>query len=389
MKNILWICGRLPTPLFTGDALYSAGLLKALAQTNEAAITLVGTRRTDEPVGDHILSLPNTTCVDVPPTRSSGLRSLLSPLPRDAFNLSTPELSRSLAKLLQQNWDWIVIDHAYSAGPLSAILQNRKRASICYISHNAEGAIRPRIASSFNNPLRRTLMRLDAEKYRRLENMILQTADAVTCISAEDASYFERFSKQVHIVPPVYLGSVCPARQIQSDCPRSLLLLGSFEWGAKQRNLELIVESLLPALQQNGVTLNVVGTVPQHFRDRFNSFRPHLSFHGRVDDVSPFVASCRGGLVPDLLGGGFKLKVLDYAFQRLPIFGLRNALAGTTVTEQSAMFPADGLDSLAETIIRNIDDLATLNRNQDSLFELLSARFGLEAGTRYLSKVFL
>ena len=93
--------------------------------------------------------------------------------------------------------------------------------------------------------------------------------------------------------------------------------------------------------------------------------------------------------MPDLLGGGFKLKVLDYAFQRLPIFGLRNALAGTTVTEQSAMFPADGLDSLAETIIRNIDDLATLNRNQDSLFELLSARFGLEAGTRYLSKVFL
>jgi len=103
MKNILWICGRLPTPLFTGDALYSAGLLKALAQTNETAITLVGTRRTDEPVGDHILSLPNTICVDVPPTRSSGLRSLLSPLPRDAFNLSTPELSRSLAKLLQQN----------------------------------------------------------------------------------------------------------------------------------------------------------------------------------------------------------------------------------------------------------------------------------------------
>lgn len=389
MKNILWICGRLPTPLFTGDALYSAGLLKALAQTNEATITLVGTRRTDEPVGDHIVSLPNTICVDVPPTRSSGIRSLLSSLPRDAFNLSTPELSRSLAELLQQNWDWIVIDHAYSAGPLSTILQNRKRASICYISHNAEGAIRARIASSFNNPLRRTLMRLDAEKYRRLESRILQNADAVTCISAEDASYFERFSKHVHIVPPVYLGSVCPARQIRSDCPRSLLLLGSFEWGAKQRNLELIVENLLPALQQNGVTLNVVGTVPPHFRDRFTRFSPHLSFHGRVDDVSPFVASSRGGLVPDLLGGGFKLKVLDYAFQRLPIFGLRNALAGTTVTEQSAMFPADGLDNLAETIIRNIDDLATLNRNQDSLFELLSARFGLEAGTRYLSKVFL
>ena len=159
MKNILWICGRLPAPLFSGDALYSAGLLKALAQTNEAAITLVGIRRTDEPVGDHILNLPNTICVDVPPARSSGLQSLLSPLPRDAFTLRTPELRRSLARLLQQNWDWIVIDHAYSAGALSAIVQERKRASICYISHNAEGAIRPRIAISFNNPLRRAIMR--------------------------------------------------------------------------------------------------------------------------------------------------------------------------------------------------------------------------------------
>ncbi|MET4045488.1 glycosyltransferase involved in cell wall biosynthesis [Bradyrhizobium sp. RT6a] len=389
MKNILWICGRLPTPLFTGDALYSAGLLQALAQTNGAAITLVGTRRTDEPVDEDIVALPNTTCIDVPRARSSGLRSLLSPLPRDALNLKTSELRAALQRLLQLDWDHIVIDHAYSAGMLSDILQNRKHASICYIAHNAEGTIRPQIANNFRNPVRRAIMRLDADKYRKLENRILQAADAIACISDEDASYFRGFSKNIHVVPPIYLGPVSPVRQIDSATPRALLLVGSFEWVAKQRNLELIVERLLPALRQNEVSLNVVGEVPQSFRDRFSRFSPHLSFHGRVDDLTPYFASCRGGLVPDLLGGGFKLKVLDYAFRRLPIFGLRSALAGTTPEEQSEMFLAGGLDRLADMVIRNIDDLAKLNRSQSSLFELVSSRFSLEAGSRQLSKVLL
>jgi hypothetical protein len=389
MKKILWICGRLPTPLFSGDALYSAGLLTALARTNAAAITLVGTRRGDEPAGDHLRSLSNMSCIDLPPARPSGLKSLLSPLPRDAFNLGTPELRLSLSKLLQDEWDWIVIDHAYSSGLLAMIEQHRKHASICYIAHNAEGAIRPQIASSFRNPLRQLLMRLDADKYRRLENRVLLAADAVTCISEEDASYFRRVSQNVHAIPPIYLGHVSAPRQIQSACPRALLLVGSFEWVAKQRNLELIVEGLLPVLQQSGIVLNVVGAVPQHFRDRFSRFSPCLSFHGRVDDISPFAATSRGGLVPDLLGGGFKLKVLDYAFQRLPIFGLRNALAGTTAEEQSAMFLADSLNGLAETIVGNIDDPATLNQKQGLLFDLCSARFGLEAGSRCLAKVFL
>lgn len=389
MKKILWICGRLPSPLFSGDALYSAGLLKALALSEATRVTLVGTRRINDPVGDHIHDLPNTICVDAPPMRSSGLQSLLSPLPRDAFNLSTAQLQKSLATLLHKEWDWIVIDHAYSSGSLSDIMRHRRRASICYIAHNAEGSIRPQIASSFGNPLRRALMRLDAGKYQNLENRLLQVADAVTCISDEDASYFRRFSKNVHVIPPIYLGQIRPAHSIESTSSRALLLLGSFEWVAKQRNLELIVENLMPGLQRNGISLNVVGAVPEHLRDRFSRFGQHLAFHGRVDDISPFVSASRGGLVADTVGGGFKLKVLDYVFARLPIFGLRSALAGTTEDEQSAMFLADGLESLAEIVVRNIDDLAALESKEASLFGLFSARFGLEAGTRRLAKVFL
>ncbi len=184
------------------------------------------------------------------------------------------------------------------------------------------------------------------------------------------------------------LGSVVPERQIDFNCPRALLILGSFEWIAKQKNLELIVDSLLPSLKRNGITLHVVGKVPQTLREGYSHYSPHLIFHGQLDDVSTIVSASRGGLVPDLLGGGFKLKVLDYGFRRLPIFGLRQAVAGTTSEEQSAMLLADDLEELAKTILNHIDDFATLNRSQCSLFKLVSDRFGLVAGTKHLRRVF-
>ena len=389
MKKVLWISGRLPKPLFSGDALYSAGLLKALAATNEISLSVVGTRRTDHAVDDATLGLPGITCVDVPPSRPSGLRSVLSSLPRDAYNLSTRELELALVRLLERDWDWIVVDHACSAGLLPAVVRGRKRASICYVAHNAEGKIRPEIASSFGNPLRRSVMRLDAEKYRRLEQNILEAAEAVICITDSDAVYFQQFDKKTYVVPPVFLGTASPPRVIGSDCPRALLLLGSFEWVAKQKNLELMIEAVLPGFRQNGISLNVVGAVPQTVRDRHAGQSPHLTFHGRVADISGILHTSRGGLVPDLLGGGFKLKVMDYAFERLPIFGLKAALAGTTTEEQSAMFLEDRLDLLADSIVANIDNLERLNRNQAKLFELFSERFGLEPGIRRVREIFL
>lgn len=388
MKNVLWISGRLPSPLFAGDALYSAGLLKALAMAGEIAISLVGTRRNDQAIGEHILGSPGITCVDVPPPPSSVLPSLLSALPKDPYNLGTHELEQALVRLLKQNWDWIVVDHAFSSGLLPVILKDRKNASICYIAHNAEGKIRPQIAKSFGNPLHRAIMQLDAEKYRRLEQKLLRVADSVICIADEDASYFRQFAKRIYVIPPIYLGEIAPPRAIDATRPRALLLLGAFEWIAKQRNLEQTVEVLLPSFVKSGITLNVVGTVPQMIKDRYVGYSSNLIFHGRVDDVSPYLLSSRGGLVPEVLGGGFKLKVLDYALGRLPIFGLKGALAGTTAEEQSAMFLAEDINSLSNIIVENIDDLNKLNASQERLFELFSDRFGLERGIDRVRDVF-
>ncbi|MET4481503.1 glycosyltransferase [Bradyrhizobium sp. F1.13.3] len=378
LKRILWISGRLPSPLFSGDALYSAGLIKSLALTNEAEVTVVGSRRSEQAIEKPFLGLPQINCVDTPPSHVSAALSLASSLPKDAYFLATPALRMKLLELLEQSWDWIVIDHAYSSGFLDLILPRRQSASICYVAHNAEGLIRSEIARNFDSLARRLLMRYDARKYRNQEDKILKIGDAVICITDKDASYFGRSVKRTYVLPPVFLGQATPPRSLTADTPRALLLLGSFDWVAKQRNLDILIDSLLSQLKLNGISLNVVGGVPESLRDRYASFKSHLVFHGRLPDISEIASKCRAGLVPELFGGGFKLKMLDYAFARLPIFGLKRAIAGTTKEEQSAMFLTDSVTELGAKIVENIDNLDLLNKSQSRLFALFADRFGLE-----------
>ncbi|TGN88566.1 glycosyltransferase [Bradyrhizobium yuanmingense] len=384
--NILWISGRLPGPLFSGDALYSAGLIKALARMEDVTLCVLGNRRDSTSDFTKAIGSQRVTFVDFPPPLGSDAWSILSGLPKDAFKLATPDLQAGLIELLARDWDWIIVDHANSAGLLPTILARRGKARLCYIAHNAEGKIRPEIAASATGLLVRTTMRLDAEKYRRLEIAVVSAADSIICISDADVGYFS-LAKNIQVVPPVYLGQSTPIT-IGASRPRRLLLLGSFEWRAKQRNLESIIKTVGPQLKKSDIHLDVVGAVPREVTQQVSSTASLVTFHGQVDDVRELFQCARGGLVAETLGGGFKLKVLDYAFQGLPIFGLRGALAGTTAEEQSCMFLADSLDDLGARIVENIDNTDRLNRSQRKLHELASNRYGLEIGTRRLRDVF-
>lgn len=384
--NILWISGRLPGPLFSGDALYSAGLIKALAKMEDVTLCVLGNRRDSTSDFTKAIGSQRVTFVDFPPPLGSDAWSILSGLPKDAFKLATPDLQAGLIELLARDWDWIIVDHANSAGLLPTILARRGKARLCYIAHNAEGKIRPEIAASATGLLVRTTMRLDAEKYRRLENAVVSAADSIICISDADVGYFS-LAKNVQVVPPVYLGQSTPSITIGASRPRRLLLLGSFEWRAKQRNLESIIKTVGPQLKKRDIHLDVVGAVPREVTQQVSSRASLVTFHGQVGDVRELFQCARGGLVAETLGGGFKLKVLDYAFQGLPIFGLRGALAGTTAEEQSCMFLADSLDDLGAMIVENIDNTDRLNRSQHKLYELASNRYGLEMGTRRLRDV--
>jgi glycosyltransferase involved in cell wall biosynthesis len=152
---------------------------------------------------------------------------------------------------------------------------------------------------------------------------------------------------------------------------------------AKQLNLIRWAEQAVPHLAAAGIETQVVGTVPPNLRARIA--RPGLSFTGPVPDVAPYLANARFGLVAEDVGGGFKLKTLDYIFHRLPVAALDGNLAGQPQGVLDNALSAPTPRALADAIGSSIDDLERLNQMQHNAFRAAEPAFDwAERARRFL-----
>jgi polysaccharide biosynthesis protein PslH len=120
--------------------------------------------------------------------------------------------------------------------------------------------------------------------------------------------------------------------------------------------------------------LQMVGEVEPGYLASLRARYPSVTFVGRVDDVRPYMAAARIALVPDLLGG-FKLKGLDYVFNRIPILAMRVALPGMPLEDGRSIGLFDSHEALVAGLVALIDDFDALNRRQMMAFDACAARF--------------
>ena len=102
---------------------------------------------------------------------------------------------------------------------------------------------------------------------------------------------------------------------------------------------------------------------------------PKVAFKGFVDDIPAYLADVRLALIPDDLGGGFKMRALTLAFQRVPILGLRSAMVGTTFEPGVHYHAVDSLEEMAQVLPALVDDPDRLNALQNAAFDHCAAHF--------------
>ena len=119
------------------------------------------------------------------------------------------------------------------------------------------------------------------------------------------------------LLTPGYAGRHVACRKIDDATPHRALLLSSAIWLAKQMNLIEFLAAADELFHQRQIELWVVGNVPERLQAQ-NHFRA-TRFLGFVEDLEPIFRSVRIGIVAEQIGGGFKLKTLDYIFNQVPI----------------------------------------------------------------------
>jgi glycosyltransferase involved in cell wall biosynthesis len=156
---------------------------------------------------------------------------------------------------------------------------------------------------------------------------------------------------------------------------RRVVLVGSFKWIVKQQNLRELINAADELFHSKGISLDIVGEVPEEVIQSFAGRLLATHFHGFVDDFHPLFLRARIAIVPEVVGGGFKLKILDYIFGGLPVATLSQAAAGLSESIRSSFIQADSLDDLVAAVVENIDNYAYLKEIQASAYASAANEF--------------
>jgi len=375
--NWLWVTLADPDPATNGQLIYSEGLIRA-ARDAGASLCVVGLSRRekqDRPVDAQGLAWRLGEEQSWPRWRRT-----IRALPEAAQRGVSASMSRALSRALAARpWEAIVFDSICAGWALPGVLQHQtrvgRRARMVYIAHNHEITVARRIADAASGA-RRLHKGWDALRMARFERKLIAACDLVTSNTPEDCRTFseEAAPKPVILLPPGYGGPRVAERTIDASVPRRAVVVGSFDWPPKRISLERFLTVAVPLFEAAGIELQIVGeTAPAYLAELRTRF-PSVGFVGRVQDVRPYMAHARVALVPDELGG-FKLKGLDYVFNRLPIMAMNVALPGMPLEDGLSVGLFDSHQALAEGVVALIDDFDTLNRRQREAYAACALRF--------------
>jgi hypothetical protein len=378
----LWLARAMPLPLNAGDNVYTAHLAQALAAAG-ASVTFMGLASPAAPSLRPAEEFESGIEWSIAPGRPNPtVLALASPLPLVAARFGTRDFARHLKTTFRaHDFDAVIFDQyamAWAIGHIQANHRNGARPLIVHIAHDFETEVTADIARNFRgNLFRKAALRANARKTANAEYSLARAADIIVTLTAEDAKSFARLSPLSAnlVLPPGYNGPRAPERRIVQATPRRVAIVGSYRWTAKQMNLSAFLEAADPILQNAGVGLDVVGEMPDSLRKAWEARVKATRFHGFVDNLGEFLVERRMGLVIEETGGGFKLKALDYIFNRVPIAAIRGSIAGLPLTAGSHYLSFESMWELAQGVAAVIDDIDRLNSLQQYAYEKCDTGF--------------
>ena len=332
----LWVSGDVPHPPTHGKFVYSAGLSEAL---EGAGVEVVGIGL--EHPSDRSDPATLVSWHAIAASRRGRLASIPSRLPSMAF-ATTPLRDSVRALLAGGRWDAVVIDHLETGWVADLVPSDGP--PIVYIAHNHESSVRQAVAP------RATIGSIDASRCgwrpRRHAAWNAGSSRAPRSSWRSPTRTPREFAADapgasIIVLTPGYRGASRHTRTIGEGTPRQATIVTSLDWHVKQANLAAFVAVADPIFAAAGVTLAVAGAAPSELATRIARTTRATTLLGRVDDLEALLDRTRVGIVAEPLGGGFKLKVLDYVFNRVPIAALAGSIEGVPLHDGADLLVFD------------------------------------------------
>ena len=377
--RILYLTYQIPLPQDNGDRIYTSSLLRELTRNSHDVHLVVFDENTE--------NFANATSCDefpyasqlttVPFSPKSHSRAFFSFRPGMIANRYSRPYIRAVRAILEREepFDAILVNHFKMAYLVENIQEQVSNVPIILITQNAESPLCKTIYENHRNPIKKVAYYLDWIKMRSYEPRYLKQYHAVTGICQEDSDYFLRqygLPNVTVLTPSIDLAEY-RAKLPDSTKHRTVIVCGSFLWEPKKLNLlHLLNCEKFDLFSKNSVTLKIVGNANPMFVKHVNATYKGVHMTGWISDVREHYADCSIALIPELMGGGFKLKILEAAALKKAIVGLKGAVTAAGFEAGTHYIEAKQINDLVEKTIDLMDapkQIELLTKNAYDLIE--------------------
>jgi len=336
----------------------------------------VASSRIDRSVADSVFPYASYV-TKVPFVAKNPCRAFFSFRPGMIANRFSRKYIRMVLSILKDEppFDAIIVNHFKMAYLIEAIRPDVRGAKTILITHNAEAPLSKTVYTNHKNPFKQFPYYLDCLKMRRYEPRYLRQYDAVTGISQVDCDYFagEYGLSNVHVLTPGIDLNEYPSRFPDPARDKAAIVCGSFLWEPKRLNLFYLLNCRkFHLFHDNGFVLKIVGNADPDLAAHVNATCPGVQMTGRVADVRRYYDGCSIALIPELMGGGFKLKLLEAAALKKAIVVLANVTSAPAFQAGTHYIEATDFNDLVEKAIwlmKRPKEIERLSRNAYDLLE--------------------
>ena len=368
--KILQLVPRLPYPPDDGGKIGIAGILEAFTRLGHV-VTLGGfdeENRLAEAVAALRRHASDWFVEDIPVSRV--LRSKLlvglgvAPYVREKY--FSPSFARKVLATIE-SWkpDVLHVDHSHMGSYALLARQRVPGLKFWVRAHNVESTIWERRAAVAGDPVRAAIFKRQAVLVRRFETKLFEAADGVLAISEIDAQRIRDQAPRVHIHEMAAGCDLKASAELRASIADDLrfCFVGSLEYTANTDGLAWFLAEVWPAVRRAypGATLVVAGRSSS--RVRFLESVPGVTYVGFVDDVRTVTDHADLAIVPLRIGGGMRVKVLDFMSRGMPIIATRIGAEG--IPSAYCGRPTLRLADTADEYLQQIRELLPLERRAE------------------------
>ncbi|GAB6059667.1 glycosyltransferase family 4 protein [Desulfonatronum parangueonense] len=359
MKRVLFLTARVPAPLDDGWKIRTFHLIKGYVLEGWQ-VDLLSFCRPEQNASDfpNLQELCNRVLLIVRTKAYSPkdlLLGLVMPLPFHVYNYHVPAMVKAVQKTTAStNYDCIQIEDVVMA---QYAAKARSRGGRILDMHNVESSLLERFADGEQSRLKALYARITATKLRRYEGQIADLFRRILVCSVEDGRMLEGYGLRtpVKVIPN---GVDCDYFHPQPWNPsaQDLVFVGSMDYHANIFGILHFVNDILPFVwkKKPQTRFTIVGKNPPESIQRLADQR--ITVTGKVPDVRSYLAEARVVVVPLLVGGGTRLKILEAMACAKAIVATPLGAEGIAVRDGEHLLLAKDDDDFARKTCRLLDD---------------------------------